>query len=100
MVSSKEVTQRIADSLRAGGAVCLTGEMEDCDRAECLRVFNSVGLMVSGSVSKRTSFVIAAKDAQQRKVDRANELGIPICTPSEFWDAVYSVFPLNDQQGN
>lgn len=89
------ITEKIAELIAAGCGVCLTGEMNDCDRMECLSIFELCGLTVYTSPCRRTGFLIAANDAKQIKIDAANKLGIPICSPSEFWDAVSLVYPSN-----
>ena len=83
----------LADILKAGGNVCLTGEMPDCDRLEITNVFAALGLNIQGTPSKRLSFLIVADGAKQEKISRAAELGIPIFSENEFCDALKLIYP-------
>lgn len=63
----------------AGKTVVLTGTLERFDRVGLTEKLESLGAKVSGSVSKKTDFVIAGREAGS-KLDKARELGI------EVWD--------------
>lgn len=86
-------TEMLAHILRTGGSICLTGEMQCADRITSMEIFGALGFMVSGSVSRKTRFLIAANGAIQKKIDRAAELSIPVVSEKEFWDAVDLVYP-------
>lgn len=86
-------SEMLACILRAGGSVCLTGEMQCADRITSMEIFEALGFMVSGSVSRKTRFLIAANGAIQTKIDRAVELNVPVVSEKEFWDAVDLVYP-------
>ncbi len=83
----------LADILRTGGSVCLTGEMPECDRLEITNVFAALDLKIQGSPSRRLSFLLVADGAKQEKIDRAIELGVPIFSTKDFWNAVDLVYP-------
>lgn len=57
--------------------IVLTGKLEAMTRPEAEERLRSMGANVTGSVSKKTSLVIAGEDAGS-KADKARELGVPI----------------------
>lgn len=65
------------DSVFAGKTVVLTGKMEEFTRNEAKEWIESMGGSVTGSVSKKTDFLIAGEDAGS-KYDKAQELGVTI----------------------
>ena len=62
-----------------GQTVVLTGTLAQMTRDEAKERLEALGAKVSGSVSKKTSFVVAGTEAGS-KLTKANELGI------EVWD--------------
>jgi DNA ligase (NAD+) len=67
----------------AGQTFVLTGTLPHYSRDEAKRLIEAAGGKVTGSVSKKTSYVIAGADAGS-KLDRARELGIKIIDESEM----------------
>lgn len=63
----------------AGKTIVLTGTLESFDRTTLTERLESLGAQVSGSVSSKTSLVVAGESAGS-KLDKARELGI------EVWD--------------
>ncbi len=61
----------------AGFTFVLTGALEGYTREEAGEALTDLGAKVSGSVSKKTSFVVAGSDAGS-KLDKAIELGVPV----------------------
>lgn len=79
-MSSREAP--VSDRL-AGKTFVLTGALEGFTRDEAGARIEALGGKVSGSVSKKTSYVVAG-EAAGSKLKKANELGIPILTEAEF----------------
>ncbi|WP_066871650.1 NAD-dependent DNA ligase LigA [Clostridium mediterraneense] len=63
--------------------VVATGSLKNYSRTEIKNKLESLGAKVSGSVSKKTDYVIAG-EAAGSKYDKAVELGIKILTEEEF----------------
>jgi len=67
----------------AGQVFVLTGTLPSLSREEAKALIESAGGKVSGSVSKKTSFVLAGEDAGS-KLEKARELGVKILSEEEF----------------
>ena len=61
----------------AGLTIVLTGRFDSMSRPEAEEKLRALGATVSGSVSKKTSIVVAGADAGS-KADKALSLNIPI----------------------
>ncbi len=61
----------------AGQTVVLTGTLPTLGRDEARALLEAAGAKVAGSVSKKTSFVVAGAEAGS-KLDRARELGVTV----------------------
>ncbi|MBC53516.1 MAG: DNA ligase (NAD(+)) LigA [Gammaproteobacteria bacterium] len=68
--------QTVSDEL-AGQTWVLTGTLETMTRDEARAALQALGAKVSGSVSKKTSVVVAGPGAGS-KLDKANELGVKV----------------------
>lgn len=66
-----------ADSTFMGKTIVITGTLEGYDRTDLQEELERRGAKVAGSVSKRTSFLIAGREAGS-KLAKAQELGVPI----------------------
>ncbi len=67
----------------AGKTFVLTGTLSAMTRNEAKKQIERNGGKVSGSVSKKTSYVVAG-EAAGSKLTRAQSLGVPILTEEEF----------------
>ncbi len=66
-----------------GQTVVVTGTLETLSRDEAEALVRTAGGKVAGSVSKKTSFVLAGENPGS-KYDKAKELGVPLLTEAEF----------------
>lgn len=67
----------------AGKTVVFTGTLTRMTRDRAKELAEAAGAKVSGSVSKKTSFLIAGEEAGS-KLDKARELGVQVLTEDEF----------------
>ena len=67
----------------AGKTVVVTGSLKRYKRDEIERLIVELGGKASGSVSKKTSFVVAGEDAGS-KLAKAQELGVEVISEDEF----------------
>ena len=67
----------IVKTLFQGQTAVITGTLPNMDRDEARKLIEENGGKVSGSVSKKTSWVLAG-EAAGSKLTKANELGIPV----------------------
>ncbi|MBR7084366.1 MAG: NAD-dependent DNA ligase LigA, partial [Oscillospiraceae bacterium] len=71
------------DTFFSGKVFVLTGTLTKMKRSEAKQRIESAGGKVSGSVSKKTDYVIAGEEAGS-KLTKAQDLGVKILSESEF----------------
>lgn len=70
-------TAKAAQAPLADQTIVLTGTLASLSRDEAKERLEALGAKVSGSVSKKTSFVVAGAEAGS-KLDKAKGLGVPV----------------------
>lgn len=75
--------QVILESSFSGKTVVVTGSLKNYSRGEIKAKLESLGAKVSGSVSKKTDYVIAGEEAGS-KLTKAQDLGVFILSEEEF----------------
>jgi DNA ligase (NAD+) len=78
-----EAHQNAGPKPLAGVTLVLTGRLADYSRQQAEVALTQLGATVTGSVSKKTSAVIAGEEPGS-KVDRARELGIPVLDDNDL----------------
>lgn len=73
----------VSDNPFVGKTIVVTGSLENYSRSEIKEKLESLGAKVSGSVSKKTDYVLAGKEPGS-KYDKALELGVKILSEEEF----------------
>ncbi len=71
----------------AGKTVVLTGTLATMTREEATETLERLGAKVSGSVSKKTSFLVAGADAGS-KLEKARLLGVEVLDEDAFRDLI------------
>lgn len=84
---SFESKEQIVDHRFAGKTFVLTGALEHFTRDEAGTIIEKFGGKTSGSVSKKTSYLLAGENTGS-KYTKAVSLGIPILSESEFMEMI------------
>ena len=82
---SEETVEQVLDGLR----FVVTGRLERFSRSEITGRIKDLGGAVSGSVSKKTDYLVAGEDAGSKLGD-AEKLGVPVITEDDLLDLVAS----------
>ena len=81
-LNTRSLDAPVSDRL-AGQTFVLTGTLATLTRAEATAKLEALGAKVSGSVSKKTSCVVAGEEAGS-KLTKAQSLGIPVISETEL----------------
>lgn len=79
--------RQVGDQRFAGMTFVLTGALSRFTREEATEQIENLGGKVSGSVSKKTKFVVVGENAGSKE-RKARELGVQILTEDEFLDMI------------
>jgi DNA ligase (NAD+) len=82
-VNLTALSQGVEDSRFAGKTFVLTGTLPTMTRSQATEIIEKFGGKVSGSVSKKTDYVLAGEDAGS-KLTKANQLGITVIAEEDF----------------
>ena len=82
-----ESKAEVVDRRFAGMTFARTGALSAFTREEATAMIEARGGKASGSVSKKTTYVVAGENAGS-KLKKANELGIPVLSEEEFLEKV------------
>ncbi|HET6246639.1 MAG TPA: NAD-dependent DNA ligase LigA [Tepidisphaeraceae bacterium] len=83
MAVTKAPSEPTADQPLAGQTIVVTGTLPTLGRLEIEELIVKAGGKASGSVSKKTSFLVAGESAGS-KLDKAKALGVPVLDEAEF----------------
>ena len=81
VVLEEEVEEPDAPQTLAGLTFVLTGTLQTYKRTEAAKLLEAMGAKCTGSVSKKTSYVIAG-EAAGSKLTKAEQLGVPVLDES------------------
>jgi len=85
-VSPEQPKIRRSDKL-AGKTIVVTGTLENLSRQQAQQAIRQAGAKSSGSVSKKTDFVLAGKNAGS-KLEKATKLGVEVITEEQFMEMI------------
>ena len=80
---TKSLEEDVVDNRFEGKTFVLTGSLEDFTRGEASNIIEKFGGKVSGTVSKKTDYVLAGEEAGS-KLTKAQSLGVIILSEDEF----------------
>ena len=86
-VNMEAIKEEGTDERFAGLTFVLTGTLEKYSRDEAQEIIEKLGGKTSGSVTKKTSYVLAGESAGS-KLTKAQELGVKIITENEFEEMI------------
>ena len=81
-LNMKNLTEKADDRFK-GQTFVLTGTLSKFGRREAQEIIEKFGGKASGSVSKKTTYVLAGEDAGS-KLRKANELGVTVISEAQF----------------
>ncbi len=86
-VNMQETEENEEDARFSGMTFVLTGTLENYTRGEAQDIIEKFGGKASSSVSKKTTYVLAGKEAGS-KLEKANKLGVRVISESEFEEMI------------
>lgn len=86
-VNTESLEEESNDKRFEGKTFVLTGSLEDFTRGEASDIIEKLGGKTSGTVSKKTDYVLAGEEAGS-KLAKAEKLGITILTEEQFKEMI------------
>ncbi len=86
-VNTESLEEESGDDRFSGKTFVLTGTLPTYTRDEASAIIEKMGGKVSGSVSKKTSFVLYGEEAGS-KLQKAKDLGITLITEEDFLEMI------------
>ncbi len=86
-VNTESLKEESEDNRFEGKTFVLTGSLENYTRSEASDIIEKFGGKVSGTVSKKTDYVLAGEEAGS-KLTKAQALGIKIISEEEFQELI------------
>jgi DNA ligase (NAD+) len=86
-VRIQEAEKPASNTVVAGKTVVFTGSLEKMTREEAKAMAERLGAKTSGSVSKKTDYLVAGPGAGS-KLDKAREAGVTVLTEDEWFELV------------
>jgi len=86
-VRIQEAEKPASNTVVAGKTVVFTGSLEKMTREEAKAMAERLGAKTSGSVSKKTDYVVAGPGAGS-KLDKAREAGVTVLTEDEWFELI------------
>jgi DNA ligase (NAD+) len=85
--TTEEVAAKPTEGPLVGKSVVVTGSLQHFDRNAIQELIVKLGGKASGSVSKKTDFVVAGEEAGS-KLEKAQSLGVKVLTEQEFLELI------------
>jgi len=85
-VNQEQPKKKRSDKLR-GKTIVVTGALEKFSRQEAEQAIRQAGGKASSSVSKKTDFVLAGREAGS-KLDKAQKLGVKVINEKQFLEMI------------
>ena len=86
-LNTRAFEEENSDNRFEGKTFVLTGTLDEYTRGEASNLIEKFGGKTSGTVSKKTNYVLAGNDAGS-KLTKAQNLGITILTEQEFKEMI------------
>ncbi len=84
---SEDVKPKVKGADLTSKTFVVTGTLPNYKRPEIEALIKALGGKATGSVSKKTDYVVAGEEAGS-KLDKARELGVPVLTEAEFEELI------------
>jgi DNA ligase (NAD+) len=85
--TTEEVAAKPTEGPLVGKTVVVTGSLQNFDRNTIQELIVKLGGKASGSVSKKTDYVVAGEEAGS-KLEKAQALGVKVLTEAEFVELI------------